>query len=87
MFDSGFTTLIISNKKMKDTMKTVKSLKESRLLIKGISETDKNEAKEQKAGFLGMLSATSCSSLLENVLKDKATIRAGGATIRAGETF
>ena len=68
-------------------MKTVKFLKESRLLIKGISETNKNEKKKKKAGFLGMLSATSCSSLLENVLKDKATIRAGGATVRAGATF
>ena len=87
MFESGFTTLIISNKEMEDIMKMVKSLEESGLLIKGISETNKNEAKEQKAGFLGMLLATLCASLLENVLKDKATIRAGGATIRAGESF
>ena len=84
MFESGFTTLIISNKEMEDIMKTVE---ESGLLIKGISETNKNETKEQKAGFLGMLLATLCASLLENVLKDKATIRAGGATIRAGESF
>ena len=34
-------------------MKVVKSLKESRLLIKGVSETIPNEAKEQKRGVLG----------------------------------
>ena len=38
---------------MDDIMKTVKSLKESGLLIKGVSETIKNEAKEQKELFLG----------------------------------
>ena len=48
MFGSGFTTLIISNEEMNDIMKTVKSLEESRLLIKGVFETIKNELKEQK---------------------------------------
>ena len=33
---------------MSDIMKIVKSLEDSGLLIKGISETIKNEAKEQK---------------------------------------
>ena len=51
MFGSGFTTLIISNEEMKDMMKIVKSLEYSRLLIKGVSETIKNEAKEQNEGF------------------------------------
>ena len=37
---------------MKD-MKIVESHEESGLLIKGVSETIKNEAKEQKGGFLG----------------------------------
>ena len=39
-------TLIISNKEMNDTMKIVKSLEESGLLIKDVSETIKNEAEE-----------------------------------------
>ena len=39
---------------MNDIMKKIKSLEESGLLIKGVSETNKNEAKEQKGGFLGM---------------------------------
>ena len=42
---SGTTALIISNGEMKDIIKIVKLLKESGLLIKGISETIKNEAK------------------------------------------
>ena len=45
MFGSGTATLIISNKEMNDTMKIVKSLEESNLLIKGISETIQNETK------------------------------------------
>ena len=42
------TALIISNEEMKEITKIVKSLEESGLLIKRISETIKNEAKEQK---------------------------------------
>ena len=45
MFGSGTATLITSNKEMNDTMKIVKSLEESNLLIKGISETIQNETK------------------------------------------
>ena len=48
MFGSGNTTLIISNEEMNDIMKTVKSLEESGLLTKGISQKNKTEAKEQK---------------------------------------
>ena len=40
---------------MKDIMKIVKSLESSGLLIKGVSETIQNEAKEQKGGFISML--------------------------------
>ena len=45
MFGSGTTTLIISNEEMNDIMKIVKYLEESGLLIKGIAQTIKNEAK------------------------------------------
>ena len=58
MLWSGFITLIISNEEMDDIMKIVKSLEDSGLLIKGVSETIKNEAKEQKGGFLSMLLGT-----------------------------
>ena len=64
MFVSGNTTLIISNEKMNDIMKIIKSLEESALLIKGVSETIKNKTKEQKRGFLGMLLDALGASLL-----------------------
>ena len=55
MFLFGTTKLIISNQEMNDIMKIIKSFEESRLLIKSISKTIKNEAKQQKEEFLGML--------------------------------
>ena len=54
-FGSGMITLIISNKELIDIIKIVKSLGESSLLIKDVSETIKNEAKERKGRFFGML--------------------------------
>ena len=50
-------------------MKIVKSREESELLIKGISETIKNETKEQKGGFLPILLGIFEASLLGNLLK------------------
>ena len=50
MFGSDMTTLIISNEEMNHIMKIIKSLEESGLLIKGVSETIKNETNE-KEGF------------------------------------
>ena len=65
---------------MEDIMKTVKSLEESRLLVKGISETIKNDAKEQKIGFLLMLLGTLAASILGSALT-------GNGVIRTGENF
>ena len=47
---------------MKDTVKIDKTLEESGLIIKGISEAIKNEAKKQKARFFPMLLATLAAS-------------------------
>ena len=55
MFGSGITPLIICNEEMNDIMKIVKSLEEPGLLTKGVCETIKNEAKEQKGRFLSIL--------------------------------
>ena len=68
-------------------MKIVKSLEETGLLIKGVSETIKNEAKEQKGGFLVMLLGTLGASLLVNLLTGKGNIKTGEGTIRAGQDF
>ena len=43
---SGNTTLIMSDDEMKDIIRMVKSLEDSGLLLKGVSETIQNEAKE-----------------------------------------
>ena len=51
MFGSGKTALIISNEEMNDILKVIKSLEESNLLIKGISQAIKDETKEQKKGI------------------------------------
>ena len=46
ILDSGTTTLTISNDEMENIMKIVKSLEGSSLLLKGVSETLENEAKD-----------------------------------------
>ena len=56
---------------MEDIMKIVKSLEDSGLLLKGISEAIQNEVKEQKGGFLSMLLGTLGASLLGNMLAAK----------------
>ena len=71
------TTLIISNDEIKDIIKIVKSLEYSGLLIKGVTETVRNEIKEQKRGFLGMLLSTLGASLLGNLLTRRVVNRAG----------
>ena len=70
---------------MNDIIKIIKSLKEFGLLIQGVNETMKNEAKEQKGRFLSMLLDALGASLLGNLLTGKSTIRPGEDTIRAGE--
>ena len=62
------TTLIILNDEMDDILKIVKSLEDSGLLLKGVSETIQNEAKEQKGGFPSMLLGTLGASLLGDLL-------------------
>ena len=82
IYESGMTTLIISNKEMKDIMKIVKSLEESGLLMKSISETIKNEAKEQKGELLSLLLGTLGTSLLGSMLSGKKVIQIGEEKVR-----
>ena len=62
------TTLIISNDEMDDILEIVKSLEDSGVLLKGVSETIQHEAKEQREGFLSMLLGTLGASLLGDIL-------------------
>ena len=61
--DHDNTTLIISNDVMDDILKIVKSLEDSGVLLKGVSETIQHEAKEQRGGFRSMLLGTLGASL------------------------
>ena len=74
------TTLIISKDEMEDTLKIVKSLEDSGILLNGVSETIKNEAKEQKGGFRSVLLGILGASLLRDVLFGKGVITAGEGT-------
>ena len=82
------TTLIISNDEMDDILKIVKSLEDSAVLLKVVTEAIQNEAKEQRGGFLSLLLGTLGASLLGDLLtknlSGKGTIRAGEGAIRAG---
>ena len=79
------TTLIISNKDMDDHIKIVKSLEDSGLLLKGVTELVQNEIKEQKGGFVSMLLGTLGASLLGNLLTAKRVNKKGKGIHRAGE--
>ena len=71
-------------------MKIVQTLEDSNILLKGVTETIKNEAKEQKGGFLSILMGTLGASLLGNLLAGKGIVRAssgnkkGKGIVRAG---
>ena len=71
------TTLIISDEEMNNIMKIFQALEDSNILLKGVTETIKNETKEQKGAFLSMLLGTIGASLLGNLLVGKRIVRAG----------
>ena len=70
---------------MEDLIEIVKSLEDSGLLLKGVTESVENEIKEQKGGFLSMSLGTLGASLLGNLLAGKGVDRAGEGIVRAGE--
>ena len=49
---------------MGDLIKIIKSLEDSGLLLKGVTESVQNDVKDQKGGFLSMLLGTLGASLL-----------------------
>ena len=86
------TALIISNKDIEDLIKIAKSLEDSGLLLKAVTESVQNEVKEQKGAFLSMLLGILGPSLLGNLLtgkgvnkKGKGIYRAAEGIVRAGE--
>ena len=71
------TTQIISNDETNDFIKIVKSLENSGLLLKGVTERVQNKIKEQKWRFLSTLLGTLGASLLGNLLTGKGVNRVG----------
>ena len=53
------------------------------MLLEEVSETIQNEAKEQRRGFLSMLSGTLGKSLLVNILTGKGINRTREGVVRA----
>ena len=86
---------MILNEQLEDIIRIVKSLEDSGLLTKVVTQTIENGAKEQREGFLVILLGTLSASLLGNILARKGFIQPDerqrwiwvveGATIRAGE--
>ena len=52
ILDSGTTTLTISNEEMEDIMKIIKSIEDSGISLKGVTETIRNKNKNKKEDFL-----------------------------------
>ena len=75
-FPPKTTRLIISNDKVKNLIEIVKYFEDSLLLLKGVSETIQNEAKEQKGGLFSMLLGTMGGRFLGNILAGKGINRA-----------
>ena len=83
---SGNTAaFFISNKDMEDLIKIVKSLQDSDLLLKRVTESVQNEVKEQKGGFLSMLLGALGASLLGNLLTGKGAFHAGKGVNKKGK--
>ena len=75
----------MSNNEIENLIKIINSLEDSCLLLKEVTETDQNEIKEQKGGFLSMFLGTLGASLLGNLLTGKWINKKGKGVIRAGE--
>ena len=54
-----------------------KLFEDSNILLKGVTNTIKNETKKQKGGYLGMLLGTLGASLLGNMSAEKGIVWAG----------
>ena len=78
--------LTVEEEDMKDIIKIIEALENSRILLKGVSKPIENETKKQRGRFLSMLLGTLGASSLGNLLSSgKDIMRSGEGIIRAGE--
>ena len=69
---------------MEDILKIVKSLDDSDTLLKEVSETIKNESKEQKEGFISVLLGTLGVQFIRQYVSRQRSYKAGKGTARVG---
>ena len=77
IYGSGNMALVIWKKEINDIVKIIQALEDYNILLKGVTETIKNETKRQKGGLLSLLLGTLTASLLGNLLRGKGILRAG----------
>ena len=68
---SGTTTLIISNEEMNDIMKIVQALEDSNILLKGVTKTIENEAKEQRWIFKYAIRCSKCYFIRKSIIRKR----------------
>ena len=66
----------MNDKDMNDIMRIVQALEDSKILLKGVTKSIKNEIKEQKKIFKYVIMHLG-ASLLENMLAGKGIVRVG----------
>ena len=66
-------------------MKIVQVLEDFNILLKGVTKTIKNEAKEEEGGFSSILLGTLGASLLGNLLPGKGIVRTGSGNKKEKE--
>ena len=67
---------------MRDIMGKGKSLEDSDLLIKAITQMKEHETIEKRDRFFGMMLSTLVVSLLENILAGKGVVKAADGEVR-----
>ena len=72
----------MTNDKLEDILKIVKSLEDSGIIAEEAIDMIKNDAKQQPGCFLSVLLDTLGASLLSNMLTGKGVIRAGKGTAK-----
>ena len=77
--------MIISNEETIDITKISTSLEDSGILIKDVTKAMKNETKEKKSTFLGLLLYTLGASLLGKMFATPRVGITGKGVIRAGD--
>ena len=72
----GTAAPIIRKQEIKGVMEKIKSLKDSGVFIKGVTQTIENKTKELKDRFLSMFLGTFGASLFGNTLAVRGVVRA-----------